>query len=235
MIGYGHINEIKLDQLMWSEITYSHPVTNWERSEDLYDVAHDWLTKLLLLRFATGTDKAPTPDQIRAFTEYLVSKQRKDTEPDMKVGSWAITTEVRMESDARVDFVYFPTYIAVACLSLVKVDYPEIAKTIEGFERALRTGLRFASYRQLSGHGYDSVHEMLVAIEYLSFGKVFKMMLDNPKQSNPFYFAMRDAESKILQNLAREEKSWSSIDDDMGQKGIILLHGDDLAFDNLVC
>jgi len=45
-----------------------------------------------------------------------------------KPGSWAVAeNDPGMDADARVEFIFLPTYLAVATLTRVKLDFPEIA------------------------------------------------------------------------------------------------------------
>lgn len=102
-----------------------------------------------------------------------------------KAGSWSVAPDDNgMHADARVDFIFTPTYVAVAILSRVLLDYPWIAIQIPGYYRVLRRGLNFCSYRHLAGSGYESVQGMLDAFIVLAIGKV-PVLLDLAPSFSP--------------------------------------------------
>jgi len=167
-------------------------------------VCTEWLNRLTKLRcgyppdlFNPSESVLPSVDNIEFFTRRLIVLQRHDTAPAMETGSWAIPGDVAMPSDARVEFVYFPTYIAIAWLCLIRQDYPDIAARLGGFHRALSQGLRFASYRKLKGHGYEANAQCLDAVEILALGKTFSCVRANPSISRAFRRSIDDVETSI--------------------------------------
>lgn len=136
-------------------------------------IVHNWHQRLCLLRCGQRSHYYPTEAQIAAFAVYLIQSQRNDPMLPFGNGSWAIPTDTSMPSGAAVDFVYLPTYIALAWLVLVHERYPAIAHKVKGLEKALYHGFEFASTQKLRGHGYDASREMLEAIHTLALGGAF--------------------------------------------------------------
>ncbi len=91
----------------------------------------------------------------RILIEKLLTKQKAD-------GSWSVIERTMCDSDMRVDYIYFPTYYATAALMFadLKVNFPEGSAERE----ALLKGLNFARGRELMGHGFDAMRQMLDAL-----------------------------------------------------------------------
>ena len=101
-------------------------------------------------------DEHFTVNDLEQYCQSLVRGQRGSlgrTIPD----SWSVAeNDDGMPVDARVDFVFVPTYVVVATLTRVRLDYPGIAAGISGYDDGLRRGMVFAKHRRLEGHGYDA-------------------------------------------------------------------------------
>jgi hypothetical protein len=117
------------------------------------------------------------------YLKSLVNGQRDKLTGGTKSGSWCVAPNDLMDSDARVDFIFKPTYIAVATLSIAKINYPLITSYIDNYDEKLASGLKFCTYRNLKGHGYDSVIQMIDAFKILSLGKVPLLLYRNPELS----------------------------------------------------
>lgn len=141
-----------------------------------------------------------TKSDLTNFCKSLITNQRNDLK-SIKPGSWCIVpTEVveeGMPSDARVDFIYFPTYIAISILTRVLIDYPEIAQQIPNYEEVLKKGYKFSTYRKLSGHGYDADLEMIEAIRILSMGKVPEFLASNPEFSPELFKVLKEIKRRL--------------------------------------
>jgi hypothetical protein len=122
-----------------------------------------------------------TLDDLAAYIRSLVEGQRQ-TESFVKPGCWCVVTlDDFMPSDARVDFVFRPTYAAVATLSRTLFDYPVIALRTKRFLSTLKNGLVFATHRALAGHGFDADQGAIDALRILSMGKVPLLLDRHPK------------------------------------------------------
>lgn len=217
-------------------IDYEFPVKD-SNMDEFYRITEDWVQRLKILRcVGDGADEAHE-NWVEEFTRFLIENQRvEDKTSRMNAeGSWAIPENADMESDVRIDFVYFPTYIATAFLCLLKQDMPTIASKFVDFDDVLKKGLDFSSRRNLQGHGYEMVQESLTAIEYLSLGKVFSYSYTqkHQKASIKFNRAIGKARDEILSKL-RDNRGWSSIDEERSALSLKLLDGDDVD-DQLVC
>jgi hypothetical protein len=198
-----------------------------------FAVCTDWLNRLSVLRYGYPPDlffpsepALPTEQDVERFTRRLITLQRNDTAPTMKPGSWAIPWDTAMPSDARVEFAYFPTYMAVAWLCLIRQNHPEIAARLDDFDKTLGRGLRFASYRKLQGHGHEADRQCLDAIEILSLGKVFSYIRDDRSRSPAFGRMLNEVESKISDKMPRST-DWGRTDPARRERALALLRGAD--------
>ena len=212
----------------WDDIDYELPVlqdgVNVHTSE-LYRIRDDWLKKLKLISTLDEINET-WANRIVSFTKYLLDQQLNYRgEGVMLVGAWCLPEGYQMPSDARVDFLYMPSYIAVSWLALVKQKYPSITSEFKDYDKLFKRGLDFASGRNLSGHGYDADRELLVAVDYLELGDVFKFVKKNPSYSVKFTRATSRARERILRRLDKNE-SWFSIDVDKAQQALLILDGE---------
>ncbi len=68
-------------------------------------------------------------------------------------GSFALVDSPRIESDARVEFCYEPSYL---CSALLMEEVMRHKEPPEALVDALRRALKFCCGRGLQGHGYES-------------------------------------------------------------------------------
>ena len=142
-----------------------------------------------------------TKDDIRKYCESLIKNQAGEIE-NMNPGSWCLASTIEgMPGDARVEFVFLPTYIAVSTLTKFKKEYPEEAGRLEGLDDALRSGMEFAAARGLKGHGYEADDEMADAIEILGAGHVPQYLKSNPRVSPSLLDALKKAKSEAVERL----------------------------------
>ena len=90
-----------------------------------------------------------TRSEIESICVSLVENQIKD-ETNLK-GFWPIIIDDYMPSDARVDFVKYPTYYATMIMMhgyLMNLD-----KNIFDFDKTLSLGMKACKKVNLSGHG----------------------------------------------------------------------------------
>ncbi len=119
-----------------------------------------------------------------------------------KEGSWSIIpNDDNMPTDARVEFIFLPTYLVTAILSRVMIDYPEIASTIPNYTVALQKGMLFCTYRNLYGHGYEADEGAAEALTILSMGKV-PLLLERDNNLCPELLdAIQDVTEMMQQRL----------------------------------
>jgi len=217
--------EKKDSRLIWSVIDYDFPYQGDETNE-IYRITNDWFNRLKIVRLSTENRTSFPEKSIKEFTAFLINNQREqDADAHFNAdGSFAIPEGVEMETDARVEFVYFPSYIATAYLCLIKQDYPNIYKSFSNFDVVLKKALDFCSNRHLQGHGYDSIQESLTAIEYLSYGKVFKYIKSHREESKKFHYAVYQAR-KIIREKLKDNSGWGAIDEDSARVSLMLLSG----------
>lgn len=113
-----------------------------------------------------------TLEDLSGYVASLVSGQRGEI-GKVVPGSWGVVEDgTGLDSEARVDFVFRPTYIAAATLARCLVDFPIVPLSIDGFLKSLRSGLVFCSHRRLQGHGFEADEGAIDALGILSLGKV---------------------------------------------------------------
>jgi len=130
------------------------------------------------------SDNHYTQDEFTALLQSFVEGQRGSL-GRTKEGSWSIApNDDYMPTDCRVAYIFQPTYLVTAILSRVKIDFPEIARSIPRYDVALKKGLLFCSYRGLYGHGYEADEEAAEALTILSVGKV-PLLLESDRNLCP--------------------------------------------------
>jgi len=121
-----------------------------------------------------------TISELLKYCQTIIDGQREELGVT-KAGSWSVApNDDSMPSDARVEFIFEPTYIAVSILCRVLLDHPWIAIQITGFVDSLKKGLKFCTYRELRGHGYEDIDGMLDALMILTMGKVPVLLEKSP-------------------------------------------------------
>lgn len=208
----------------WLPIDYDFPVANIDYRK-MGRIREDWYHRLVVVRENTLGNLEMSEDKIMEFVKFLIDNQRtKNTEGDFNPeSSWCIPLDTKfMPSDARVDLAYFPTYIATAFLCLVKDKLPSIANEFPNFDEKLRKGLDFSAGRNLLGHGYDAVIELLEAIEILALGDVFNYVRDNPNVSTKLVTTMSKAKQAIEEQL-NDNAGWGTIDEEKAKECLNLL------------
>lgn len=153
------------------------------------------------------SEKVYSQDEFTTLLKSFVEGQR-GTLGRTKEGSWSIVPNDKgMPTDARVDFIFQPTYLVTAILSRVMIDYPEIADSIPNYAVALKKGMLFCSYRNLRGHGYEADKGAAEALTILSMGKV-PLLLERDKSLSPELFeaiqnVTKDMQERLKANTAK--------------------------------
>lgn len=138
------------------------------------------------------------------YCQSLIKGQRSSL-GRTKAGSWSVApSDEGMPTDARVDFIFTPTYVAVAILCRVLLDYPWIAIQIPGYYRSLRRGLNFCAHRQLAGSGYEAIQGMLDAFVVLAIGKVPVLLERVPRLSPQLAKIINQLEEHLRDTVLRD-------------------------------
>jgi len=169
--------------------------------EELYRVKqqlYDFLNTLV-------SNKIPENDfmrtELRETVKELIKKQRTDLKHPRSM-SWCLPEDDRnMPSDARVDFMYEPTYIVVAILTYVKVHYPVVVEPIGGYDGVLKKGMRFSTMRNLSGHGYESLDGTAEAVRIFGLGGVPAFLEEHKLYCYELYRLLKNLYRTIVDNL----------------------------------
>lgn len=124
-------------------------------------------------------------DDLHELTSGTVSSQdameyaRKlihDAEPierKPELVAWGVYDPYRMPMDARVDFFYMPTYLAVSILANIMLYNPQEIAFIDKYEDTLKRGLLASCGRKFSGHGYESLKGLIDCMEIFVEAKIF--------------------------------------------------------------
>lgn len=130
------------------------------------------LEVLELLNEGSIPSVAYTLADLDKYLRSLVDGQRGSLSRTIP-GNWGVVPDDKgMPADARVDFIFQPTYIATATLARALCEYPLTALSIRGYAEALRSGMDFCSTRELQGHGYEGDDGAILALQILSMGKI---------------------------------------------------------------
>ena len=203
---------------MWQRIDYSLPVDSGNYVE-MERIKNDWLRRLREIRNYNPNSFSVSKEEVIEFIEYIIRNQHSD-------GSYCLPINFEgMPSDTRVNLVYFPTYLAIACLCIASYKIKSIKREIPDFNETLRKGLDFASGRDLSGHGYDSTIELIEAVNILSLGYVLYFCKNNPDVSPMFNHSIRNAKKQIKEKLHKNE-GWSAINEDSALLALKYLDGE---------
>ncbi len=115
---------------------------------------------------------------------------------------WSVMpVETIADRDARVDFIFMPSHIVTATLSLFQQRFADIAQTIESFDQALRDAYRFSAITKLQGAGYDSVSHQIHAIDILTLGNLPATINSNPLLSVPLAVALYEAKLTLMEKI----------------------------------
>jgi len=171
--------------------------------EDLYRTKqqlYDFLNTLI-------ANKIPENDfmlnELRETMKDLMKRQRTDLKHPRNL-SWCLPEDDSgMCSEARVDFMYEPTYIVVSIMTYVKVHYPDVVESIGGYDGVLKKGMRFSTMRNLSGHGYESLDGTAEAVRIFDLGGVPAFLEENKFFCFDLYRLLKNIYSNIVNNLAR--------------------------------
>jgi len=139
-------------------------------------------------------------ENLVCFCTSLVKNQRNEMS-SVKKGSWSVAPDESMPNDARVDFIFFPTYIAVSILAKFMQLYPDEIKSIPDYKNVISKGFLFSTFRNLRGHGYDGIKDMVRAVEILHMGDVPKLLLSDRELSFELFLLLRSLKHRIDDDL----------------------------------
>jgi gamma-glutamylcyclotransferase (GGCT)/AIG2-like uncharacterized protein YtfP len=120
-------------------------------------------------------------DEVIAYAKALLTRgQPLDTKPHWIF--WGLAApEALGGADARVDFLYTPTYTALAFLTRAFLMLPEEIGRLPDFTTVLRGGLLAATGRDFSGHGYESLKGVLDTLEIFNLGGMDNFVRSYPR------------------------------------------------------
>lgn len=99
--------------------------------------------------------KEATQDEAESYARELIALGHKfETHPGVLL--WELEKPREGCSEGQIAYVGAPTRTVMAILVNVKLNYPEAARNIDGFDYAVWCAMRGAAACGFSGHGYDS-------------------------------------------------------------------------------
>lgn len=118
-----------------------------------------------------------------------------------------------MPADARVDFVYRPTYIVSTILMTIAVRYPEIWKE-NNFKSVLSKLLNACTGRSFLGAGYESVPGLLETLRIFAIGDTLKFVQKYSDVSEKFTAQLAKAITFLETEVCtgKEKNAWTGKD-----------------------
>lgn len=115
------------------------------------------------------TGRAPEKEVICYLESLLPQAEALEKNPEMRF--FGFDKPENMPSDARVDYFYWPTYIASAFIMKASLLYPGILEKVslpnkEKAESVTRSVLLACTGRGFRGHGYDDVRGLVEVTEF---------------------------------------------------------------------
>ena len=145
-----------------------------------------------------------TLDCLRASTASMdlstvatdVLKHCRVLRADSGMGFYVLEDPEGMPADARVDFLYHPTYLAAAILMLVWLEDSSIIRGISGGCVKMAEVLYGCTGRGLHGHGYEAYEGLVEALSILCRGRVRTFLAkeadNHPEFANCVRTGMKD-------------------------------------------
>ena len=138
--------------------------------------------------------------EMRTLLKELIRMQKQD-------GFWRGINPEKCPSDARVDFVYFPTYYATAALIYAYLHSRD--RWSKGASKALDKGLRAAMGRKLQGHGFGATGEMMTALAIYRTAGLYQYINCNPY--HPFSRMIKEifSDMRLALNTGKTTSDWN--------------------------
>jgi gamma-glutamylcyclotransferase (GGCT)/AIG2-like uncharacterized protein YtfP len=136
---------------------------------------------------------------------------------------WGFAEPETMPGDARVEYFYMPTYIAVSILTYVKMHGPYEAIQLEGFEETLEKGLYGATGRGFSGSGHDGLKGLIEAMDLFTRAQVHEFVRRYPEICPKFTAIFLDAK-KILEKRLDAGKVLGDWGEDYTKEAAAVIH-----------
>ena len=118
-------------------------------------------------------------------------------------GSFKLVDSFRIESDARVDFCYMPTYLCTAIL--MKALMYGGSGMVASVKEALATALKVCCGRGLTGHGYDSFRGKVEALKIFMKAGLREFLLMYPDLSRVFTDMIVEISTEFADREAHED------------------------------
>lgn len=122
-----------------------------------------------------------SPEKLALYCASFIERQRKGVS-GLADGSWSVSPDPSgVSEEDRMDYHYFPTFIALAILTICAEKFPEEIGALPGLEEALAGGYRFALTGNLEGYGFNSLFQQIESVLILGSGGCLKWLAARPE------------------------------------------------------
>ncbi|MDR1540195.1 MAG: hypothetical protein LBU32_19780 [Clostridiales bacterium] len=122
---------------------------------------------------------------------------------------WGFGDPSAMPSDARVDYFYFPSYIAVSFMARAKLEFGDKVANLPNFKSTLKKGMAGAASRSFLGHGYESYYGLLSCFEVFAIADMKRFVDLFPKIcpifTSKFYWALDCIQQGLSGGILHDE------------------------------
>ncbi len=122
-------------------------------------------------------------EKLKVYCQSLIEGQRIGVQ-GLKDGSWSVSPDPSgIAEEDKMDYHYFPTFIALAVLTACSRKFPDEIGTLPGLDEALARGYSFAISANLEGFGFNSLFQQIESILILGSGGCPVWLREHPEVS----------------------------------------------------
>ena len=138
---------------------------------------------------------------LKIYCQSLIDRQRIGV-PGLKDGSWSVSPDpLGVAEEDRMDYHYFPTFIALSTLIACSRKFPEEIGSLGGLEDALIKGFRFVAAGNLEGYGFNSLFQQVESILILGSGGCIAWLMEHPNASPELNIRLKELGAEFQNRL----------------------------------
>ncbi|MDC7235516.1 MAG: hypothetical protein PQJ58_19965 [Spirochaetales bacterium] len=143
-------------------------------------------------------------DSVLQYCRSLVEGQREAAE-GLAAGSWSVSPAPgEVEEEDRIDYHFFPTYIALSTLVYCAAQDPRVSE-IPSYHEVLKKGFAFAVSANLDGYGFNSLFQQLEAVLILGSGLCPAYLLEHPDSSPALLARLKELGAEYKERLEKND------------------------------